>query len=472
MFSLTQKRTIIVPVQQNRSESNFMSKAHLYKRQLLSVQDAATILSNETSKRLLEDIKRALQAPTEAFNACCLPLIHHVAELVQRLPCPPELGYKSGLLNFLLARCSATLRLLQDYLGQSYAADYILTDPDLWRYTLFSVVLLQHIGQLVSHYHITLFDDNEQSIGAFSAFSGSMCDFGQFYQTNYNQQGDHQERDAATLLLARQLMPTVGLNWIHQSSKAFRFWTKTLIEDTIDQGGRWYHAPTQILTEALARILNRTLPSERLKNPKSLFDEKPYHELEAEKKEKHSMAALIQDNTDNTHAAESFLEDLAERLDLSDYLDEEANSTSHCADRLMINTEKSSVHCVEQNGKLSWFISTGLISEYANRHDISTKQLLKQLFHLGVLSNGNQQARLSIGPDATRMMSGATLSNIIGKGLLGSKMALLTNVPTSPLSATLKLHGDANIQRIVMMNNGTWPALQPPTPPKGPSPSA
>ena len=339
----------------------------------------------------------------------------------------------------------------------------------MWRYTLFSVALLQHIGQLASHYHIALFDDSEQSIGAFSAFSGNMYNFGQYYQANYNQHGDNQERDAATLLLARQLMPTVGLNWIHQSSKAFRFWTKTLIEDTIDQGSRWYHAPTQILTEALARILNRTLPSERLNSPKSLFNEKPYHELEAEKKQ--SMAALIQDNTDNTRAAESFLEDLAERLDLSDYLDEQADSISHRADRLMINTEKSSVHCVEKNGKLSLFISTGLISEYANRHDISTKQLLKQLFHLGVLSNGNQLARLSIGPDATRVMSGATLSNIIGKGLLGTKMALLTNVPISPLSATLKLHGDASIQRMVMINNGTWPTVQPPAPPKGPSPA-
>ena len=231
-------------------------------------------------------------------------------------------------------------------LGQSFAADYILDDPDCWRYTLFSVALLQHIGQLASHYHIALFDDSEQSIGAFSAFSGNMCDFGQYYQANYNQHGDNKERDAATLLLARQLMPTVGLNWIHQSPKAFRFWTKTLIEDTIDQGSRWYHAPTQILTEALARILNRTLPSERLKSPKSLFDEKPYHELEAEKKE--SMAALIQDNTDNTHTAESFLDDLAERLDLSDYLDESESTenTSHKTDRITVNTEKSPcAHC-------------------------------------------------------------------------------------------------------------------------------
>lgn len=447
-----------------------MSKTQLYKRQLLPIHSAKIILENSRLRRLVEDIQRALQAPDEAFTGYCLPLIHGVAELVQHLPCSPELQYKNGLLDFLLARCGATLRLFQEYLGQSYAADYILADPELWRYTLFSVALLQHIGKLVSHYHIVLFDDNEDSLGEFSCFSGNMSDFARHYQVSYHQDGDNFERDTATLLLARQLIPTVGLNWIHRSHKAFEFWSRTLVEDKISQGGRWYHGPTQILTEALARILNRTLPAERLKNPKLFLDEKQQHESDAhEANDKLSMAALIQENTDNnTHAAESFLEDIAKRLDLSDYLEEQADNAVHQNDRIRINTEKSPVHCVEEKGKLAWFISDALISEQAKAHDISEKQLRKQLFHLGVLSNAHQQARLSIGPDATRVMSGATLSNVIGKGLLGRITALLTNVPTqSPFSATLKLHGDATIQRIQMTQMGTWPAMQPIAPPRG-----
>ena len=95
MFSLTQK-----PVQQNRSESNIMSKTRLYKRQLLPVQDATTLLSSDQSKHLLGDIRRVLQAPDEAFNAYCLPLIHDIAELVQRLPCAPDIEYKKGSTRF------------------------------------------------------------------------------------------------------------------------------------------------------------------------------------------------------------------------------------------------------------------------------------------------------------------------------------------------------------------------------------
>ena len=107
MFSLTQN----VLAQQNRSESNIMSKTRLYKRQLLPVQDAVTLLSSDQSKRLLGDIRRALQAPDEAFNAYCLPLIHAVAELVQRLPCSLDIEYKKGAITFFTGSlwCNTTL---------------------------------------------------------------------------------------------------------------------------------------------------------------------------------------------------------------------------------------------------------------------------------------------------------------------------------------------------------------------------
>ncbi|MCD6055371.1 MAG: putative helicase/relaxase [Gammaproteobacteria bacterium] len=430
-----------------------MTESNLYARKLYPVNEAALLLSGEKQQRLCTYIQTLLNAPEKAYQDYCLPLIHHVAELIQQIPGTAEsrFHYAGGRLDFILERTGATLRLFQEYLGESNAANYVLEQPDLWRYTLFTVALLQHIGNLVSHYEIILFDENKESIGVFSPFSGNMAQHGHFYEAIFNKNGDNEERNTATLLLARQLMPTVGLNWINQSREAFRFWSMTLIGDSIEQGGRYFTGPMQILTEALARILNRSLPAEHLLNPKNQLFEKQSDSDEAlEEKAEQSLASLIKENTENTRAAEAFLEDLKEHLDLGE---ENRNQLSADEERISVNTRRSSVHLVEENEQRTWFLGLDLIQQYAKKYQVTWQQMIKQLSQLQALGKLYNQAQLAIGPEATRTISGVTLS--------ARNAALRTDVPALGISPTLKLHGDAVSQRIFQMNNGTWPQVMP-----------
>jgi hypothetical protein len=240
-------------------------------------------------------------------------------------------------------------------------------------------------------------------------------------------------------------MPTIGLNWINQSREAFRFWSMTLIGETIEQSGRWGGGPTQILTEALARILNRSLPAEQLRDPKNDCLEQPELDFDEEKKAKKSLAALINENSENTRAAEAFLEDLDARLDTG-----EQNETAEENEKITVNSRGSLVHVVEENKQKVLFVSIALIEKYAKEHSITSHQMIKQLNQLHVLGNHYRDAQLAIGPEATRVMAGLTLS--------GRNAALRTDIPALGTSPTLKLHGDATSQRIAQINNGTWPS--------------
>lgn len=416
-----------------------MTDSTLYTRKLHPIHEADILLGHDKRQQLLTEIKTLLNAPDDVFEEYCLPLIHGVAELLQELPSVTEsrFDYPGGRLDFALERCSATLRVFEDYLKESNVADYVLAQPAVWRYTLLSLALLQHIGMLISHYEFLLFSDEQESIGMFSPFSGSMSAYGTFYQANYNRHGDNQERNTATLLLARQLMPDVGLNWINQFHEAFHFWALTLVGERMEQDGRSGGGPTQILTEALARILNRSLPREHLKQSKNrIFDTSENNAA------KQSMASLIGGDDEDTRAAEAFLDDLEERLDFSEMAEDQ--KVSERADRIRVNSNRSSVHAIKKDALLIGF---DVLQQWAQQNELNWQRVMKGLTHTNKVQSHYVNGQLSMGLGTARSISGFTIAR------MDSPMQIST-----ALKLGLKPVANAAIQQLALQQSNMWPA--------------
>lgn len=209
----------------------------------LPLQDLTPIASE---KMLLDEPKRAhlLQSIIEysafdlvRFESLGLKLINRFTHYCQSLPETINKHYAlpGGMLDHVLNRTEAALQLFRQLTLQG-AGSTLSEEQQLWLYALFSASILQGIGKLVLDYRINLFDVKRQLLHQWNPLIESMASRGRFYQYEFIQEGDPEQRRPLNILLAHKLMPESGFNWIAGNPDVLAAWLALLNEDTNGAG--------------------------------------------------------------------------------------------------------------------------------------------------------------------------------------------------------------------------------------------
>ena len=199
---------------------------------LLAVMFAEQLLKSDRINDALRKIKQHLGFKHDQFQALCKPLIDNVAQYCQQLPDSTCHYYaeNGGLLNYGFSRTVAALELLQSFLVRNDASE-ISEEQLLWSYALFSAGLLQGLGKLYTDYKIDLFDDKGKFLHIWNPLVDYALTTDTYYDYEFINEYENDLRCRINLLLAKQLMPEVGMKWIASNSEVLASWLALLNED-------------------------------------------------------------------------------------------------------------------------------------------------------------------------------------------------------------------------------------------------
>lgn len=198
------------------------------------VLTAEQLLKQRGRRKVMDEIRVTCGAPIEYFNALYKQLIENCAEFLQHLPVAN---------NFNLCRLDKQLHLAS--LALSLREPYLLagsllnrtTDQEkaLWNYVIFSGLLLGRMGQLVTQYNVSLCDEKGVFIKQWEPFSGPMKEQGSYYKIRSIDPHKTTVDSQLNVMIARQLMPPEGYNWIASVPAALEQWILAL-DDSGERG--------------------------------------------------------------------------------------------------------------------------------------------------------------------------------------------------------------------------------------------
>ncbi len=206
---------------------------------LLSILSAEQLLADDKRQEILNKFPEQLSLSKENFASLCVPLINRFTEFVQQLPSTRHsyYAYEGGMLDHALNRTSIALRLCRSYFHPSGREEAPLTQPQtLWAYALFSAGLLTGLGRVLSDLNVDLFDKEAKLVKHWSPFEGSMLSHGTQYRYDFENIYPDTFRRSATKLLARQLMPKAGFQWLASDTNVLSIWLAILDEDERSAG--------------------------------------------------------------------------------------------------------------------------------------------------------------------------------------------------------------------------------------------
>lgn len=208
------------------SESRFPS----YKLgEALPVMPASALLKGRVHQNTIEKIAQISGLSSEEFSLLYGQLISDYAECVQLLPFS-HTGYLGELLNKGLH--DAFLGLTE-YKARFLGEAVLKQERDQHRhvllcYTLFTILLLRNLHKVSSLSRVMLCDETGTFISTWQPLSGSMLGQAVYYKL-YDIHGVYDDvEDDLTILLAKQLMPKEGLDWIASDADIFIEWIKGL----------------------------------------------------------------------------------------------------------------------------------------------------------------------------------------------------------------------------------------------------
>lgn len=211
-----------VLVNKNESKQQYYKLGHL-----LPIMAANELLQSRQHQNTFRKFKDIVGISQEHFEALYEKLVWNFSEFVQVLPLQIQ-GPLYGILNQGLLRAS---KALQNYLQSGY-------EPDaLYNYAIYSAALLLDVSRVVMQYKIIIADAEGIYLDEWRPFEGSLVGKGQFYKIYSTASVYQRLQQSLTILLAKQLMPDMGLHWIAGNPQVFADWLDALIGDE-RQGGR------------------------------------------------------------------------------------------------------------------------------------------------------------------------------------------------------------------------------------------
>lgn len=229
----------------NRTSKTVKTKALNKKVRVISARQA---LIGEKRQKLNVRIKELL-ALEEKFPAYCQSLIDSLVEFYQELPETRNSYFagRGGLIDHAFSRTQAALSMCRSYFLKE--AEALSEIQQLWLYTLFSASLLQGIGKLMIDLKVDLYDESGEYIKSWNPLHGSILTHAKFYRYEFLGDKPDDFRRRLNSLLARQLMPRVGFDWIANNKDVLEIWLALLNEDYQTAG---VFGPIIVRADALA----------------------------------------------------------------------------------------------------------------------------------------------------------------------------------------------------------------------------
>ncbi|MFZ4076853.1 MAG: TraI domain-containing protein [Legionellaceae bacterium] len=199
---------------------------------LTAITPVDQLLDTPKRSALLQIIRETSGLNLKVFNHLCMPLIKQMLHYCQKLPESSHQYYSlpGGLFDYALNRTEAAVVLFRHHLLPDPKAP--LTDEQkLWWYTLFSASFLRGIGKLSLDYLIELYDQHGTLINTWDPLQKSLSDSTTHYTYTLETEHDRALRSRLNLLLARQIMPKEGFEWIASCKEALHAWLFLLDED-------------------------------------------------------------------------------------------------------------------------------------------------------------------------------------------------------------------------------------------------
>ena len=193
-------------------------KKNISERSLFPIVAADVLLASNHRKAVVENIRRqTVDISDEHFNILYQSLINNFVEFVQLLPTNNE-AQLGSLMDEGLSRASFALQQQKD------AAEDQQPDP-LLVYTLFSAALLFDVGFAINNRTVMISEKDGTFIKEWLPNKGKMQQLdGGYYRIRFGGGMPSELSRRATPLVAQQLMPLAGFNWIAQDPDAFDSW--------------------------------------------------------------------------------------------------------------------------------------------------------------------------------------------------------------------------------------------------------
>lgn len=205
----------------------------------LPVLKSDVLLLGHKRKTVISKLPYLLSLADEKFQSLCVSLLHNFAEFVQDLPQTRNSYYstKGGMLDHALHRTQIALSLLRSYFLPIGREETALSDAQtLWAYAVFAAAVLFDLGRVAVELDVRIYDKQRNFIKPWSPFDGSMQAQGQYYTYEFDARYSEAFKRHATVLLARQIMPTEGFSWIASNKDVLSIWLALLDEDRITSG--------------------------------------------------------------------------------------------------------------------------------------------------------------------------------------------------------------------------------------------
>lgn len=204
---------------------------------LSPIHTASHLLKDNKRLSLIKRIKEHAMLDHARFDSIGDSLIKQLAEYCQLLPETMTSYYAlpGGLIDHALNRCDAALELLQAQLvlnDQNQASEEQL----LWIYALMSASLLKGIGRLAIEYQVNLYDNKGVLLNPWNPIIHSMQAVGSHYEYQQKPELADAYRSRLNIILAHNIMPISGFNWLASNPQVFANWLALLNEDVASAG--------------------------------------------------------------------------------------------------------------------------------------------------------------------------------------------------------------------------------------------
>ncbi|MBS0357944.1 MAG: TraI domain-containing protein [Proteobacteria bacterium] len=198
---------------------------------------AESLLSHEKRQTQIQKFQLLLSLSDTDFDRLAHSLICQFAEFVQHLPETRHSYYahKGGLLDHALDRTAIALPLCRNYFlpnEKDPTSNQLTKAQALWAYAVFSASLLHDVGRVLVDLKISLYSRNAEFVKHWNPCEGLMLSQGAFYKYDFEPNFPETFRRDVTKILARQLMPKDGFNWIASNKNVLMLWLAMLDDNT------------------------------------------------------------------------------------------------------------------------------------------------------------------------------------------------------------------------------------------------
>ena len=199
----------------------------------IPVFSAQSLLADKKHQFFIQQASELSALPREHFDAFYKVFIHRFVEFVQVLPTQNS-DPLCGLMNEGLLRGINVLHQL--------IIKYKHATP-LERYAVFTAAVLGDVANAVVNQKIFITDEQGAFVKEWRPFEGSLTDDkeAEYYKIMPLSSTYYRLRYAITPLLARQLLPKKGFEWISGDMRIFADWLDALRGEDAEGAGRMAH---------------------------------------------------------------------------------------------------------------------------------------------------------------------------------------------------------------------------------------